>query len=247
MEVHKHPHHVTHKKKWGEYLLEFLMLFLAVFLGFIAENIRESNVDKHKEKQYMHSMVEDLRNDSSLLQRSYNRIQKIVNKIDTVTDILYFGNINDSTVKLLYRLNLEILPSLFGKITDRTLSQLKNAGGMRLNEDTAVVNHLFNYWGENEFIIASTENYNQLRLHARDLSYKIFNQKYIIRLKDTSIHPGKAVLMTTDPLILIEFANRIDHYKNSIINLYLPALKMEISNAEKLIGLIKKEYHLENE
>lgn len=41
MEVHKHPHHVTHKKKWGEYFLEFLMLFLAVFLGFLAENFRE--------------------------------------------------------------------------------------------------------------------------------------------------------------------------------------------------------------
>jgi len=40
MEVHKHPHHVTHKKKWTEYLLEFFMLFLAVFLGFVAENIR---------------------------------------------------------------------------------------------------------------------------------------------------------------------------------------------------------------
>ena len=26
MEVHKHPHHVTHKKKWTEYLLEFFML-----------------------------------------------------------------------------------------------------------------------------------------------------------------------------------------------------------------------------
>ena len=35
MEVHKHPHHATHKKKWGEYFLEFLMLFLAVFLGFV--------------------------------------------------------------------------------------------------------------------------------------------------------------------------------------------------------------------
>jgi len=41
MEVHKHPHHVTHKKNWKEYLLEFLMIFLAVFLGFVAENIRE--------------------------------------------------------------------------------------------------------------------------------------------------------------------------------------------------------------
>ena len=38
MEVNKHPHHVTHKKKWTEYLLEFFMLFLAVFLGFVAEN-----------------------------------------------------------------------------------------------------------------------------------------------------------------------------------------------------------------
>lgn len=55
MEVHKHPHHVTHKKKWNEYLLEFFMLFLAVFLGFIAENIREENVEKHREKQLVTS------------------------------------------------------------------------------------------------------------------------------------------------------------------------------------------------
>ena len=41
MEVHKHPHHVIHKKKWGEYLLEFLMLFLSVFLGFVTESIKK--------------------------------------------------------------------------------------------------------------------------------------------------------------------------------------------------------------
>lgn len=40
MEVH-HPHHPTHKKKWSEYIIEFVMLFTAVTLGFIAENIRE--------------------------------------------------------------------------------------------------------------------------------------------------------------------------------------------------------------
>src|SRR5580698_8932625 len=61
MEVHKHPHHVTHKKKWGEYLLEFIMLFLAVFLGFLAENIREHNAEKNSEKQYMVTMLEDLK------------------------------------------------------------------------------------------------------------------------------------------------------------------------------------------
>ena len=33
MEVHKHPHHITHKKKWREYFLEFFMIFVAVFLA----------------------------------------------------------------------------------------------------------------------------------------------------------------------------------------------------------------------
>src|SRR6201989_2741559 len=63
MEVHKHPHHVTHKKKWGEYLLEFFMLFLAIFLGFLAENLREQIVEHHREKVYIHSLVEDLKSD----------------------------------------------------------------------------------------------------------------------------------------------------------------------------------------
>src|ERR1700712_992405 len=67
MEVHKHPHHVTHKKKWGEYLLEFFMLFLAVFLGFVAENIRENTVEKEREKQYMKSLLSDLSADTATI------------------------------------------------------------------------------------------------------------------------------------------------------------------------------------
>jgi hypothetical protein len=45
MEVHKHPHGVRYKKKWGEYVLEFLMIFLAVFLGFLTENMKEKIVE----------------------------------------------------------------------------------------------------------------------------------------------------------------------------------------------------------
>ena len=56
MEVHKHPHDVTHKKNWKGYLLEFFMLFLAVFLGFIAENEWEHVVEKNRAKQYAKSL-----------------------------------------------------------------------------------------------------------------------------------------------------------------------------------------------
>ena len=57
MELH-HPHQVTHKKKLGEYTLEFLMLFLAVFLGFVAENVRETSVERggRKSMQGLYTM-----------------------------------------------------------------------------------------------------------------------------------------------------------------------------------------------
>jgi len=77
MEVHKHPHHVLHKKKWTEYLLEFLLLFLAVFLGFIAENLREHRVEEERAKELAHSFYDELKADSiafhTVLQ---NRVRK---------------------------------------------------------------------------------------------------------------------------------------------------------------------------
>src|SRR5260221_12202191 len=83
MEVHKHPHHVMHKKKWTEYLLEFFMLFLAVFLGFTAENIREGVVESHREKQFMESLVKDLQMDTVYANNSLQAINKRDLSIDS--------------------------------------------------------------------------------------------------------------------------------------------------------------------
>jgi hypothetical protein len=66
MEVHHHPHidSDSHRnKRFKEYFLEFLMIFLAVTLGFIAENIRESFVNKEKERHYIQNISSDLHND----------------------------------------------------------------------------------------------------------------------------------------------------------------------------------------
>jgi hypothetical protein len=64
METHTHYLHEAQAKKWTHYLFEFLMLFLAVFLGFVAENVREGVIEKHREQQYMQSMNEDLKGDT---------------------------------------------------------------------------------------------------------------------------------------------------------------------------------------
>lgn len=132
MEVHKHPHHVMHKKKWNEYLLEFFMLFLAVFLGFLAENFREHQVEKEKAKQYLFSFYEDLENDTSrinaLVEYDHNKINALLNMYscyDTVS-----ANLQSTAC-----MGVLIKNSRSNKgfvLTGRTLQQLANAGGYRL-------------------------------------------------------------------------------------------------------------------
>ena len=79
MEVHHHSHH---PKKWKEYITEFIMLFAAVTLGFFAENKREEMVESHRAKQYMQSLYEDLKKDTSMLNslESYDNLQ--ISKIE---------------------------------------------------------------------------------------------------------------------------------------------------------------------
>jgi hypothetical protein len=62
MEVH-HSHHHGQKKKIKEYFLEFLMLFIAVTLGFFAENLREKQIEQHREISYLKNVHEDLQLD----------------------------------------------------------------------------------------------------------------------------------------------------------------------------------------
>jgi hypothetical protein len=62
MEVHAHTH--TARKKWTHYFWEFLMLFFAVSAGFLVENMREHYVENKREKVFIRSFVEDLKQDT---------------------------------------------------------------------------------------------------------------------------------------------------------------------------------------
>jgi hypothetical protein len=136
MEVHKHPHHVTHKKKWGEYLLEFLMLFLAVFLGFLAENFREHQVEKQRGKQYIESFYNDLETDTATFSKliTYNneKIMGLNGMFECYDSIRKDWKTTSCLVSILKHSggNRGI------NFSNGTMQQLKNAGGFRLlNKD----------------------------------------------------------------------------------------------------------------
>jgi len=84
METHAHHlHHAPGKKIW-HYFFEFLMLFLAVFCGFIAENWREQLQEHRREKEFIHSIVEDIKSDTLQSNRTLLQLKRIKSGIDSV-------------------------------------------------------------------------------------------------------------------------------------------------------------------
>ena len=93
MEVH-HAHHPTHKKKWSEYILEFVMLFAAVTLGFFAENVREHQVIEHKTQQNLQSVILDLKKDSVLIKDIIKEYQNASIYLNTLNDVFLDYQLN---------------------------------------------------------------------------------------------------------------------------------------------------------
>ena len=264
MEVQKHPHHVTHKKKWGEYLLEFFMLFLAVFLGFVAENIREHNVEKERSEQLAISFYDELKGDSATFHTVLkNRIRK-----DIALDYLkkYFRDSSLTHCSKMFAVNFfygfsTYSPSVF-EPRDAILEQLKNSGSLRYFKSV----QLQKLTGNLSVNIANIRARNQIELNftqQRMLPFVIEHndQSWSDSMSgDNSVYLSIAVAdyENSTKEISFRFNNAVGLDRTIAVNLvglyqiifrgsWLKQYRdYEILNAE-LLKELRKEYHLENE
>ena len=144
MEVHHHSHESHGKKSWKAYFWEFLMLFLAVFCGFLAEYQLEHVIEHQREKEYMETMLEDLKSDTALLKYAVTYWGHINNDIDSVADAIQLNG-QGTDVRKVYRHLNNALNYFSFSYNDRTIAQLKNAGGFRLLRNRKVANSIIVY------------------------------------------------------------------------------------------------------
>ena len=139
MEVHHHSHH---PKKWKEYITEFIMLFLAVSLGFMAENIREHQIEKHREIAYLQNVHEDLKLDliniDNVLISNTIRLQAM----DTLFTIINNNTITNEDVYYYIR-NLALRATF--ESSHVGLDQIKSAGGLRMVKNPEIISGIQEY------------------------------------------------------------------------------------------------------
>ena len=243
MEVHAHTH--TPRKKWTHYLWEFVMLFLAVFCGFLAENQREHYIEHRQEKQYMKLMMEDLTTDTIQLQNSLADIGVSLSNIDSALLYLVNGNFANKTAVEAYRFSSVALKRIPMVFTDRTVTQLKNSGRMRIVRSQKVMDALTHYWNHIEVIRISLDRHAHYRSMGRDLEIKMFNlaRDFLKDHKFMTKPGGQIDLPTNNPVLITEYANTLA-YCGVVLEQSKVQLMEQYHLAAELINLIQKEYNL---
>ena len=243
MEVHHHAH--TERKKWTHYFWEFFMLFLAVTLGFLVENQREHYVEHRQEKQYMKLMLEDLIADTIQLQKNLAEIGRSLSNIDSSLLQLVNGNIENKTTANAYRFTSVALKRIPIVFTDRTVTQLKNSGRMRIIRSQKVMDALTHYWNHIEVIKITLDRHAHYRSMGRDLEIRIFNlAKDFLKDHEFMVRPsGQMELVTRNSELITEYANTLA-YCGVVLKQGSVELIEQYRLATELINLIQKEYNI---
>jgi len=248
MDVHHHHHNTSEKKKrFWEYGFEFLMLFLAVSAGFYAENLRERHVERNKEHEYMLSLLVDLGQDSIQIDNVLKELPIIKEGIDSLANACYHEHPDDSMVYLMYALNnpyLRLIPLTF---SDRTSSQLKNSGSMRLVRNKAVADSILGYWQQIDYYNYVSPLNENFRRKARELSFKIFdygvyNSDLGFAQNRSKLRERKLKLLTEDMAVRHEYINYIYAYRATLLIYYKPPLLKLQRQGQNLMNLIRKYY-----
>ncbi len=260
MEVHKHPHHVTHKKKWGEYVLEFLMLFLAVYLGFVAENFREHNVEKRNEKEMITALYNDIKQDTiNLNVIIYKYMSEHENWEDSVELYINTLPLRGNEKKIAKAMtnatnwNLYAPPQVAFDVI-KSSGNFKFISNEKVKQAIISLNTLINnYIIYSQFVVATehvvdttTAGIIPRRAMQKLLAkaYEKTNAQYG-SISDEDV-PEVSEFKTYDKSRFLNFLARIDqvdYLLHDLFGLYKNILKDETL----LLNLLNKEYNLENE
>jgi hypothetical protein len=258
MEVHHHPH--VEKKSFKEYLLEGLMIFVAVSMGFIAENIREYIVEKRQVKEYMIQLLENLKYDTTRMNRNNAVNLKYCDYIDSFRHEIMearSGKVNAYKLYKYYR-SYGWTSVVFNT---SAITQLKNSGALRLIENKKLVENLDDYY-QRRISSVNIQQIDDVEKNTRNqlLSELFSSEYYDERLKDRSVWNLKAVydnnykmdssihyqIYKTQPEDFRKLYNSIYQYEYHLTR-YIKFTLYAKEMAEQLIAEIQNEYHLAKE
>jgi hypothetical protein len=220
-------------------------LFLAVTLGFFVENQREHMVEHQREIQYMKSMIEDLKSDTTELTENI-RLRRERNVM--VDSLIYLLSKRDISINgnSIYYFGRVISPPISFFPNDRTIQQLKNSGGLRLIRNMEISNSIMAYDRKMRLSVFELGDEQQVRSEYRTKANNIFDGEIFhqMMMSKEIVRPvGNPSLFTVDKTLINEFIMEAQYLEK--VNQKQEGRGQDlVGQARKLIDDIKKQYSL---
>ncbi len=225
------------------------MLFFAVFCGFLAEYQLEHTIERDREKQYIESMIADLKEDSSKINSGLSYCSKQFAGFDSLIQNIYQRPYTDSSLRFMYYIQSKYAHNrnavLFSK---RTITQLKNSGGLRLIRNKAVSDSIILYSEDCEKAEAQADYFEKVRMgKVNDYSIRLFDNQYILnargqRIKNFLERNSEIKLLDDNDRLVREYANAITYARGSLGN-YILMLKAIQASIPSKLKFLEDKYH----
>ena len=217
------------------------MLFLAVFCGFLAENQREHLIEKRREREYIKSFSEDVKQDAVQLKKIIDTIDKRLLYKDSFLIALANPEVFRNSAKAYHFMTVSFhFPDFI--YNDRTIQQLKNSGGMRLIRNKAVSDSIMDYDSKVRRIFIHQEIMNSLSLTFALQSNKLFHKRLLDSV-GTGNQGYPIPLLSSDKVDREEFYNNMTHQRTDFVALKELATDL-LERGKRLIEFVKKQYHM---
>jgi hypothetical protein len=222
------------------------MLFLAVFCGFLAEYQLEHTIERDREKKFIQTFIEDLKADTATIRSQLVIRQNKINQLDSLTYLLREQKIKGFENDLYYLARLMVRSVRF-QSSDRTITQLKFSGSLRLIRNENAADSIIAYQKLVDYITINLDDDRAERRATDPFLAKIFNAFVFDKMLDEWNNINKPTdnppLRSYEPSLQQDLAYYINQIKGSNIQL-ITRLKLLKEKAINTIIFLEKEYDL---
>ena len=220
------------------------MLFLAVTLGFFVENQREHYIEHKRGLQYIRSFVEDLKTDTarfSIVIKGFAKKEAWLDQLYLCNDSIKLNKSASDCIRNIYAATIGYEDLIY---TDRTLQQLKNAGGLRLLEEEdadsiILYDQLLRY-----LLKVESSSLQEMQTRVRATRNSVFAYSEITETSwAKGTQPVKVDLISSDKELLNRFFNEVMVYRFACRFQFRQTIRLR-EKAVALIRFYSEKYHL---
>lgn len=236
------------KNKYTKYLAyaigEIVLVVIGILIALSINNWNQERIERKIEITYIKSLIEDAETDLANLNVSIELNNNRIQHLDSLKLLCYsYSPTKSDDAEIMFQYVKSVKHPDFIKQTDRTLSQLKNSGGMRLIKDNSKIDAIINY--ERSF----EKLYNQQLWYEGGLKdliiagVSIFNFKYLTNVPtqfDRKESYNTIKLINTHKAQIIELGNWAS-VSSAFTYAYLNFLMDSKKECQELIVILSKD------